>query len=285
LLVVIAIIAILIGLLLPAVQKVREAAARAKCQNNLKQIGLAVHNYSDANGALTPERIEYGYLTWTVLLLPYLEQGPLFTQFNLKGTAASQPAAAIQTPVPVYNCPSRRALGMQSKQFDASATGQNGACGDYATVDGFDGGDPPFRRGNAGGMLIIADLTGTVATGTWKSRTKFTSVTDGLSSTIMIGEKHVRPANFGNESSYGDGPMLGSYAYSMMRVAGSSWPLAKGPDDTVAGQEIAVFGSAHTGVVNFVWGDGSVRGLKPGLDTTTLARLASRNGGTVPGDY
>src|SRR2546422_4312543 len=92
LLVVIAIIAILIALLVPAVQKVREAAARTQCLNNLKQIGIAIHNYHDVKKALPPDRIANDWVTWAVVILPYLEQDPAYKLWNLEFRYSEQPA-------------------------------------------------------------------------------------------------------------------------------------------------------------------------------------------------
>ena len=108
LLVVIAIIAVLIGLLVPAVQKVREAANRASCANNLKQIGLAMHNYHGTLKKLPPDRIALNWPTWAVLIMPYIEQTNLFNRWNLSLSYYDQSDVARLTSVPIYFCPSRR---------------------------------------------------------------------------------------------------------------------------------------------------------------------------------
>src|SRR3954470_24729276 len=117
LLVVIAIIAVLIAMLVPAVQKVRESASRAQCQNNLKQIGLAIHNYHDSKKAMPPSRLGVQYATWCVLLLPYLEQDALYKQWDLSKTYYMQSALAQTTSVSGYFCPTRRSPPMLSTQF------------------------------------------------------------------------------------------------------------------------------------------------------------------------
>ena len=117
LLVVIAIIAVLIGLLLPAVQKVREAAQRSKCANNLKQIGVAAHAFHDDHGFMVPYQISAdnthyadpdGYATWAVLLLPYIEQNNIYNLWKLDYACSTQtPETAYQAQISTYLCPDR----------------------------------------------------------------------------------------------------------------------------------------------------------------------------------
>ena len=109
LLVCIAVIGILVGLLLPAVQHVREAANRTSCFNNLKQIGLAMHNYHDVNFHLPAfTRDDYTAATWAVVILPYMEQDNLYQQWDLSRSYYQQSDMARLTPVPNYYCPTRR---------------------------------------------------------------------------------------------------------------------------------------------------------------------------------
>src|SRR5262249_25525409 len=119
LLVVIAIIAVLIALLVPAVQKVREAANRAQCQNNLKQFGLAVHNYHDSYSALPPDRYAQGWPTWAVFLLPFIEQDNIYKLWDVRLRYREQPnPQATQQNVKVYFCPSRRGSNVNFSRND-----------------------------------------------------------------------------------------------------------------------------------------------------------------------
>src|SRR5262249_54255478 len=158
LLVVIAIISVLMGLLLPAVQKAREAASRISCANNLKQIGLAMHMYHNDNECLPPSRLPIdipinantnpvlwptGRATWAVLLLPYLEQENLHRQWNLAGMYYDQNAVARTTAVKSFFCPTRRSPGSGTSLsisgdmpswLPPGAPHYPGALGDYAVV-------------------------------------------------------------------------------------------------------------------------------------------------------
>jgi prepilin-type N-terminal cleavage/methylation domain-containing protein len=152
LLVVISIIGLLIGLTLPAVQKAREAADRIRCANNLKQIGLGLHHYELVHHSLPPVASSFQGASWMVLELPFLEQAPLYSQWNLKRTYYQQSDAARLTTLSIYFCPSRR---MPAGPPAASISGDfpctnpqeslhtPGALADYAANLGFPELSPP----------------------------------------------------------------------------------------------------------------------------------------------
>ncbi len=117
LLVVISIIAILMGLLLPAVMQAREAANRLSCANNLKQIGLAMQNYNSAFGSFPPSRLENEGPSWAWLILPYLEQDALYRQWKSGAPIFKVSLPVIQTALPFYFCPSRRSPGGAALPF------------------------------------------------------------------------------------------------------------------------------------------------------------------------
>ncbi len=142
LLVVIAIISVLVGLLLPAVQRAREAASRISCANNLKQIGLAMHMHEGANGYYPPSSLARGKATWAVLILPYLEQDNLYRTWNLSRKYYEQVPVARESAVRSYFCPSRRsAPGSPPVSISGDVAPEDpfrvhypGALGDYAVM-------------------------------------------------------------------------------------------------------------------------------------------------------
>jgi prepilin-type N-terminal cleavage/methylation domain-containing protein/prepilin-type processing-associated H-X9-DG protein len=277
LLVVIAIIAVLIGLLLPAVQKVREAAAAAQCRNNLKQLGIAMHSYHDATGAFPYLRSGGGQNrhTWALLLLPYIEQGNTFQAFQTPIAGVNQTdgynnftatdpkiVTALQGQVKVYLCPSRR-VSVALSPLDTGSTVM-GPPSDYAACAGDTKTAPTtgvFQLVNANHMSAL---------------TRFRDITDGTSNTIMIGEKHIQ-VGFLNDPIQDGVIYSGAETETYYRVAGASWPLALNPSVTANSQ----FGSWHTGGCNFVMADGSVRSLRNSLPGSTLALLANRSDGQV----
>jgi len=267
LLVVIAIIAILIGLLLPAVQKVREAAAKSQCQNHLKQLGLAVHGYHDTSGFLPPVRItgNDGWATWLVLILPYIEQDGVYRLWDTKLKYASQTQAARQAQIKTFLCPARRSPGelstvegfnhltatvppwtTTSAQYRFSAPNMPaGSLTDYAGCVGDFRGTNNVLTGawfnnTSNGALIIGDVATTPAQGaatnntpipTFQSSVKLTSITDGTSNTFMIGEKHVPQGALGRALA-GDGPAFsGAWTSFSGRIAVIEYPLAEVPTD------------------------------------------------------
>jgi len=295
LLVVIAIIAILIGLLLPAVQKVREAAQRTQCSNNLKQLSLGFHNFHDSYG-LFPWGRSKGAIdspSWAVIVLPYIEQGPLWSRFtdpNINGTnypmitrganpvftthnlirGQFRDTGAMKLPVALFLCPSRRGTpNTISETFTTGSSSTEGICGDYGVNYGS---GTSSKDGNNGACRWNVDSGVGM---------RITDITDGSSNTMLLGEKHVRPDNFGKFAADDFCIYVSQNWGTSGRKAGANFPLALSPLDTEAGQ----FGSYHSGTVQFAFCDGSVKGLKTSTPGTVLGLLAARDDGQPIPDY
>lgn len=290
LLVVIAIIAVLIGLLLPAVQKVRGAAARIQCSNNLKQVGLASHNFHDSNQFLVPAwigdnaRDPDGWATWAVLLLPYLEQDNTYKLWDLRYPASRQTPAAYQQQLKMLRCPSRPEFVLSTGDFSAAGGGLTDYAACFGTAANFV---------NSNGAIIpcnpplSADASGNPIYTTWRGQLNFQSITDGTSSTLMFGEKHIRPNSLRGKNE--DRSVFGGQNNSIRRMAGVApngtvRPLRPANDQTGALANES-FGGPHEGVTQFVFVDGSVRSLPLSTDLTTLSNLITRNDGQVVPNY
>jgi prepilin-type N-terminal cleavage/methylation domain-containing protein/prepilin-type processing-associated H-X9-DG protein len=288
LLVVIAIIAILVGLLLPAVQKVREAAARVKCQNNLKQIGLAFHNYESAYG-----RFPAGFISgastvdaestgpgwgWGTALLPFLEQENLYRQIDLKKDIADPVNAAARVrPLSVYLCPS-----------DSPPTPTFVAANDAGTPLA----EVAFANYVAvGGTVEVSGFPDT-NTGTFvRDRTltfrgfRVGDVSDGTSGTLFVTER----ASKRSPQTTWTGAVTGAIAPPLNPAFDSEEPptfcttntgtVADGRTPNNALEHVEDANSRHTGGVNALFGDGSVRFVRDSIDPRAWVAIGTRAGG------
>ena len=256
LLVVIAIIAVLIALLLPAVQAAREAARRTQCVNNLKQVGLAMHNYHDSNqtfpsgGWLTP-RMNTG---WSSAILPGLEQRALYDALNVSFSYnAPVNSTAVYTVLNVYLCPSepRKTLWNRNQYSGDLFLSADADYGGMYGPHGFDGYITPLVQNNPPrGAMVFNMCLGLV------------DITDGTSQTILIGE---------------DPEAVNALWASGHNLFDQSAPINARPPVEL-GEELS---SYHPGGANVLFADGSVHFLKQTMNPVPLVSLCTRAGGEV----
>jgi prepilin-type N-terminal cleavage/methylation domain-containing protein/prepilin-type processing-associated H-X9-DG protein len=298
LLVVIAIIAILIGLLVPAVQKVREAAARMKCSNNLKQFGLALHNYHDTTKLLPPSR--WGGQPGNVyschsLLLPYVEQDNIYRTIDFK-VLWSHPtnAPAVAATVPIFLCPSDP---VSSGPPGWGATNYHPNEGSHTDPD--DG--ALMHEGK--GLLKLADITdGLSNTAAFSERFKGDWSNAFVTERSDIFKPGYIPTSQDDAMNNCRSININNLAFQGMSSSGAPWLAAVGGGNFMGYQHVAppgdrschyppgqhsrAAGSAHSnGGVNVLLCDGSVRFVVRSIDIRTWRALGSRNGGEVIGDY
>jgi prepilin-type processing-associated H-X9-DG protein len=283
LLVVIAIIAVLIGLLLPAVQKVREAAFRTRCQNNLRQVGLALHNYHGivgnfptANTPWTNGNETFGSMFTTIL--PYLEQGNVFDQYNPTVDSYSNPVANL--PLPIFICPTMvppttpdaipawssyaASIGSSDPWMPISASGDNGV----------------IVRNNFYGMGVYSGV-------------RMTDITDGTSNTFMVSEMGFELKDCPCFDAYGNptSQTCGGLTWWANGYAGSSYGSSILMFDTIDGTpadlyyRLVDFRGDHSDGINFLFADGSVHFINRGIDFVTYQALSTRAGNEPIGDY
>lgn len=296
LLVVIAIIGILVGLLLPAVQAAREAARRMQCSNNLKQLGLAMHNYASANRVFPPGcvyvyplapapdlnvAIPEGNWSWGAMILPFIEQTALYNQIGVSNLTMAQSMdvaanlAAMKQPVPSFRCPTDAGPILNTGRLFSSASGtvvnQQLALSNYIAVNS----SGELRRakgvasGAANGMFAM------------NLPTKFGEISDGTSNTLMVGERawqtphdqngfHItnaacilatRGVRQNSEQGLADTMGCGRYKLNFRTF----WPAPNG--STAQGARRA-FSSLHTGGALFARADGSVTFISTAINGT-----------------
>jgi prepilin-type N-terminal cleavage/methylation domain-containing protein len=300
LLVVIAIIAILIGLLLPAVQKIREAANRIKCQNNMKQLGLGLNNYESQHGFFPPGAITNStavaavqvrqkvgvpnptFHSWSVFVLPFIEQDNLVRQYNFGANwydLVNQPVRETQLSIMV--CPSTPGGKNRFAQKTVSGLSVRAAAGDYApdnaystALEGLGLVDPTV---NPNGVLQVNAV--------WS----IPEISDGASNTSVLAEDAGRPARWQQgkmvsataQSDGGWADRDNEYITHGFTTNGATSP---GPCHTNCTNDNEVY-SFHSGGANHVFADGSVHFIKASMDIRMFVKLLTRAGGDVVTDF
>jgi prepilin-type N-terminal cleavage/methylation domain-containing protein/prepilin-type processing-associated H-X9-DG protein len=295
LLVVIGVMGLLLGLLLPAVQSAREAAARVSCENNLKQIGLAAGNFDASHGNLPPSSVDMRTilpvqyrgsgveLNWQVLLLPYIEQDALW-QRTLEAytitlnSSTNPPHIGLATVIPVYACPSDGRVMNPITDNE----GYTAAYGSYQGVSAGTGKTNPSQP-----FLILPANDGAMRLG---QGVRFAEITDGTSQTLLIGERPPAgrylagawyttwEAGRYDDYSYGRYPAMA--VYWPFGVGHCRGPFYFGPGRISNPCDFNHFWSLHPGGAHFLFADGSVHFL-PYSAASVMVPLATRAGGEI----
>jgi prepilin-type N-terminal cleavage/methylation domain-containing protein/prepilin-type processing-associated H-X9-DG protein len=296
LLVVIAIIAVLIALILPAVQKVRASAARTQCANNLRQLALASHNYHGTNSAFPPgvQQALYndgppafrGYSLFTYLL-PYLEQDNLYRNWDFTdplSNSAGGTSARTAVVLPMLLCPSDQVptnpVTWRGRMFAITSYGGNGGRRsfepDSATTDGI------FHTTGPGSLPVANQTCVTLG-----------EITDGTANTLLFGERNHFDPGFDQLPTSRNMAAWGWWGASLGRLAVGDVTLSaavpinyqvnagSAATGTLEAQRLCAYGSNHTGGANFALADGSVRFIDQAISLSLLQRLAARNDGQV----
>ncbi|QGQ26119.1 DUF1559 domain-containing protein [Gimesia benthica] len=319
LLVVIAIIAILIALLLPAVQQAREAARRSTCKNNLKQLGLALHNYHSTFQMLPPAYVrdpnvgdDEGHWTWSAFIAPHIELTSVYNAFQVGNTPASYAFGnniqAMQQTYPVFRCPSDTGPATHTEAgytIDYFVSGSRTSNVGVSVTNYVVSNNNAYHRATRATNYLDGTTGGTGAF--WgNSNCRFRDVTDGLSNTILAGERAYQiPGNpmyagmlFAVRDNLGLGPTCtncsGNTAANqgLLSITGTTH-FGINPISSVD-QANGGYSSRHVGGAQFLMGDGAVRFISENIDTnitnggvvdSTLERLSSISDGAILGEY
>jgi prepilin-type N-terminal cleavage/methylation domain-containing protein/prepilin-type processing-associated H-X9-DG protein len=322
LLVVIAIIAVLVALLLPAVQQAREAARRAQCKNNLKQIGLALHNYHDTSNTLPPGWIGGNRWGWSAMILPQMEQTPLMNSFSSSSGVDTTGAAAtglnavmptlampsgLQTTLTVYRCPSDTSTG--NVMLPLINGTWNISPPPTPVTTNFGRSNYPGVVGSVVNVNVVPATSNGAGNGAFSqnSRRRFSDFLDGLSQTFLVGER--RSPSGGITYSGGDTIWAGVGDEASIQgivlvvgdcgFIGSGGIQGDGPNlrtttapSTSSNLPYSSFSSQHSGGVQFLFGDGHVQFISDSIAQgpantagSTYQNLASVNDGLYVGDY